>query len=128
MPIPKFDGKTHNLKGGFLFIRGYPDGKMFVQEICSCGGCFDRTTEIHEGDIVVAFRGICLCGPLRKIKVVAMEFKVYGNATFDQVIMTAHDKAIEQYCGGMMFDNYGIDGERNFGKLLIKALEEKPIT
>ena len=123
---PKYDGKRHELKGMVAHIYE-KDGKMFVRETCSCGGCFDRTWEINEGDIVVSFRSIGLNGHLKNIRVVSMLFRTAENTILDHVELTAHQPAIDFYCGSQLYDNYGINGGKSFASELIKSLKKDGI-
>ena len=108
---PKYDGKVYDLRG---FVRVFEkDGKMFAKEICSCGGCFDKTYEINEGDVIRSFKSIGLNGKLKNIKVISMNFITGENTSLHYVKLESHQSAIDFYCGGQMFDNYGIDGSKS---------------
>ncbi len=123
MNRPKYDGKIHKLRG---FCCVYEkDGKMYVRESCSCGGCFDNTLEISENDVVVTFRRIGLNGHLRKIKVEAMSFLTGTDTILDQCELISHPEAVEYYCGGQLYDNYGTDGGKSFAAGIIKELNLK---
>ena len=119
---PKYEGKQHKLRGMAPYIYE-KDGRMFVREMCSCGGCFDRTWEINEGDTIVSFRSIGLNGHLKNIRVVSMSFRTTENTILDHVELTSHQSAIDFYCGSQLYDNYGIDGGKSFASGLIKKLE-----
>lgn len=123
---PKYNGKRHELRGlgAHVFEK---DGKMFVREMCSCGGCFDRTWEINEGDTVVSFRSMGLIGHLKNIRAISMMFRTTENTVLEHVELTAHSDAIDYYCGGQLFDNYGVDGGKSFAAGLIKSLEKDGI-
>jgi hypothetical protein len=117
----KYEGNRHELRGLLTQVYG-ENGKMYAREACSCGGCFDRTFEIHDGDTVVAFRRLWIGGHLRKLKLVAMEFKSSKESILEDVELAAHESATKYYCGGQLYDNYGVDGSKSFAAGLIKSL------
>jgi len=116
-----YNGKRHELKG--MASQVYEnEGKMYVREMCSCGGCFDRTWEIHEGDTIVSFRTMHLNGHLKNIKVISMIFRIGKKTILDGVELSAHQAAIDYYCGSQLFDNYGVDGGQSFASELLKQV------
>ncbi len=117
----KYNGKIHKLRG--IASQVYEDaGKMYVREMCSCGGCFDRMWEINEGDTIVSFRTMGLNGHLKNIKVISMIFHFGKTTTLENVELSAHSEAIDYYCGGQLYDNYGIDGGKSFASELLKQV------
>jgi hypothetical protein len=115
--------KTIKLRG-FCYVNGDENGKMIAREQCSCGGCFDNTYDVEEGDEVVSFRSMGVNGKLKNITLISMRFRTGKDAQLSGVFMKSHDKAIEWYCGGQLYDNYGVDGGKSFVAGLMKSMPD----
>lgn len=84
-----FDGITHTMTGPFASFIQEENGEMFCRDICDCG-CIDKKWKVNEGDTIIAFRP-CLQGHLKRLKIIASEFKFHNTATLTECHLFARD-------------------------------------
>ena len=72
----------------FQFIQE-ESGSIFCHDMCDCG-CIDKKWEINEGDTIIALRP-SLWGHLKRLKIIAIEFKVLRTVTLEQCNLVARD-------------------------------------
>ena len=110
---------------GFCYVAGDENGKIIAREACSCGGCFDNTYPVEPGDEVVSFKSLGVNGKISNVTLTSMRFRFGKDVQIgEKVVMKAHDKAIDWYCGGQLYDNYGVDGGKSFVAGLIKSMPD----
>lgn len=85
----KFEGTIHKMAGPFIEMIMEENGEMFCRDMCDCG-CIDKKWKINEGDTIIAFRP-CLSGHLKRLKIIALEFKFYRTATLEECQLLARD-------------------------------------
>ena len=117
--------KRIELRGLGCHVIGDENGKIIAREQCSCGGCFDNTYPVEPGDEVVSFKLLGVNGKISNVTLTSMRFLFGKNVQIgEKVIMKAHDKAIDWYCGSQLYDNYGVDGGKSFVAGLIKSMPD----
>ena len=79
----------HHMTGPFASYIQEENGEMSCRDICDCG-CIDKTWKINEGDTIIAFRP-SLWGHLKKLKIIALEFKIFHTCTLEECTLLSRD-------------------------------------
>lgn len=82
-------GVIHYMNGPHFQWIEEENGEMFCHDMCDCG-CIDEKWKINEGDTIVAWRP-ALFGHLKKLKIIAREFKIFRTTTLERCNLCSRD-------------------------------------